>query len=186
MEHQVVSQVNSSDTTELLLNEWMLLARHNKKLHDAAAKYYKLRADTCMICAIVLGSTSGLLNIALGAIEPVSFVLVNIAQICLGAVGLISTGVITVSKQLELEANVIQHLEYTVKYSELHRMIRSELVLLKMNDSSYASNTDFLKTCQNELNRIEESAPTIPSFIEEKLGSKFVASPTQSPGTSVV
>ncbi len=139
-----------------------------------------------MICGIVLGSTGGILNIALGAIEPVSFVLVNAAQICLGAVGLISTVIITVAKQLELEANVIQHLEYKVKYSELHRMIRSELVLLKMNDSTYASNTDFLKTCQNELNRIEESAPTIPSFIEEKLGSKYVASPTQSPGTSVV
>jgi len=54
MEHQVVSQVNSSDTKELLSNEWMLLARHNKKLHDTAAKYYKIRADTCMICAIVL------------------------------------------------------------------------------------------------------------------------------------
>jgi hypothetical protein len=139
-----------------------------------------------MICAIVLGSTCGLLNIALGAIEPVSFVLVNVSQICLGALGLISTGIVTVSKQLELEANVIQHLEYTVKYSELHRMIRSELVLFKMNDSSYASTTNFLKTCQNELNRVEELAPSIPSFIEENLGSKCVASPTQSPGTSVV
>ncbi len=48
-------------------------------------------------------------------------------------------------------------------------MIRSELVLLKMNDSSYASTKDFFKTYQNEL----------------KLGSIFVASPTQSPGTSV-
>ena len=65
-------------------------------------------------------------------------------------------------------------------------MIRSELVIFKMNDSSYASTTDFLKTCQNELNRIEESSPSIPDIIEEKLGSKFVASPTQSPGTSVV
>ena len=69
-------------------------------------------------------STDGIINIALGAIEPVSFVLLNVAQICLGAVGLISTGIVTVAKQLELEANVIQHLEYTVTYSELHRMIR--------------------------------------------------------------
>jgi len=85
MGHQVVSQVNSSDTTELLLNEWMLLARHNKKLHDVAATYSKIHADTCMLCASVLGSTTGLLNIALGTIESISFVLVNVAQICLGA-----------------------------------------------------------------------------------------------------
>ena len=164
----------------------MLLAHYNKKLHDAATEYYKICADTCIICYIVLGSTGVILNIALGAIEPVSFVLVNVAQIYLGAIGLISTGIITVSKQLKLEANVIQHLEYTVKYSEIRRMIRSELFLLNMNDSSYASNTDFLKTCQNELNRIEESAPTIPSFIEEKIGFKYVASPVQYLGTSVV
>ena len=132
IQHKVVFQATSSDTTELLLlNEWMLLPRHNKKLHDAATKYYKLRVDTCMIFAILLGSTSGLLNIALGAIKPVSFVLVNVAQICLGAVGLISTRIVTASMQLELEANVIQHLEYIVKHSELHRMIRSELVLFK-------------------------------------------------------
>ena len=55
-----------------------------------------------------------------------------------------------------------------------------------MNDSSYASNADFLKTCQNEMIRIDESAPSIPSFIEEKLGFKYVASPTQSLGTSIV
>ena len=59
----------------------------------------------------VLGSTCGVLNIALGAIEPVSFVFVNVAQICLGAIGLLSTGIFVVSKQLDLEANVIQHLE---------------------------------------------------------------------------
>jgi hypothetical protein len=54
-----------------------------------------------MLCALVLGSTSGLLNIALSAIEPVSVVLVNVAQICLGAVGLISTGIVTASNQLK-------------------------------------------------------------------------------------
>ncbi len=82
----------------------------------------------------------------------------NIAQICFEDVGLLSMGIITVSKQLELESNVVQHIEYTIKLFELHRMIRSELVLFKMNDSSYVSTPDFLKTCQNELNRIEESA----------------------------
>ena len=51
------------------------LTRRNKKLHDAAAKYYKiLCVVTCMICEIVLGSTGGILDIALGGIEPVSFV----------------------------------------------------------------------------------------------------------------
>ncbi len=67
-EHPLVSKVNSSYTTELIINEWMLLARHNKKLYDVAAKHYKMRADTCMICVVISGSASGILNVALGAI----------------------------------------------------------------------------------------------------------------------
>ncbi len=91
MEHLIISESNSSDTTDLLLNEWMLLAHNNNKLHDAAARYYKIRADTCMICAIVLGSSSGILNIALGSMAlPV---LVNVAHIYLGAIGIFSTGI---------------------------------------------------------------------------------------------
>jgi hypothetical protein len=46
---------------------------------------------------------------------------VNVAQACLGVVSrLISTSNFIVSKQLELKANVVQHLEYTVKYAKLY------------------------------------------------------------------
>jgi hypothetical protein len=78
------------------------MCRHRKGLHNEASKYYKRRADTCILSSIISGSTAGILNIAL-AIEPVSFVVVNIAQICLGAASLASTAIITASKQLEFE-----------------------------------------------------------------------------------
>jgi hypothetical protein len=78
----------------------------------------------------------------------------------------------TLSKQLELDANAINRSEYALRHSELHRMIRAEIALLRMNDSSYASSTNFLKTCAAELNRIEESASTIPEYVSERLGAK--------------
>ena len=81
------------------------------------------------------------------------------------------------AKQLELDANNFHHNEAALKYGELHRMIRSEMLLLRRNDSSYASAEDFLKRCQNELNRIEETAPAVP----EHVGIKCICSPTQSP-----
>jgi hypothetical protein len=34
-----------------------------------------------------------------------------------------------------------------------------------MNDSSYASSTDLMKTCAAELNRIEESTPNVPEHV---------------------
>ncbi len=110
----------------------------------------------------------------------------NIAQICLGAAGLASTAIITASRQLEFEKNALEHFEHAGKYSEIHRSIRAELVLLRMNDSAFASNTDFMKAIQHEIDRIEESAPSIASLIELKIESKCNVTPTQSPGTSVV
>ena len=72
------------------------------------------------------------------------------------------------------------------KYSKIHRPIRVELVLLCMNDSAFASNTDFVKAIQHEIDRVEESAPSMPGFIEVKIGAKCTALPTQSTGTTIV
>ena len=57
-----------------------------------------------------------------------------------------------------------------------------------MNDSAYASNTNFMKTIQHEIDRIEESAASIPGFIEAKIGSKpnRTLTLTHSPVTSIV
>ena len=127
-----------------------------------------------MISSIVLGSTSSLPNVVLGTIQRGHLVIVNISQIVLGFLD-------TLSKQLELDSNAINHAEYASNYSELHRQIRAELVLLRMNDNSFASSTDFAKTCVTELNRIEESAPDIPEHISKRVGAKCTCSPAQSP-----
>ena len=166
--------------TDALLNEWMVLARHNRRVHDEAASYFRKWADASMISSIVLGSASSLLNVVLGAIQPAHLVIVNLSQIVLGLTGLSATVIMTLSKQLELDANAINHAEYALKYSELHRLIRSELVLIHCQDSSYASSTDFLKTCAAELNRIEESAPAIPGHVSKRVGAKC-CSPAPSP-----
>ncbi len=143
----------------------MVLARHNRRVHDEAASYFRKWSDASMISSIVLGSTSSLLNVVLGAIQPTQLVIVNMSQIVLGFTGLSATVIMILSKQLELDSNVIKHAKYASKYSEFNRQIRAELAMLRMNDSSYAITTKFLKTCAAELNRIEESAPGIPERV---------------------
>jgi hypothetical protein len=163
--------IPKSESPETLLVEWMLMSRHRKRLHNEAYKYYKRYADTSILATIILGGTSGILNIGLGAIEPISFVVVNIAKNCLGAASLTSTAIIAASKLLELEKNALEHLEHAGKYSEIHKSIRVELGLLRMNDSAFANNTYFMKAIQHEIDRIEESAPSIPGFVEVKIGA---------------
>ena len=87
----------------------------------------------------------------------------------------------TLYKQLELDANAINNSEYALRYSKLHRQIRAELVLLRMNDSSHASSTEFFNTCVAELNRIEESAPGVSEHVSKRIGAKCTCSPAPSP-----
>jgi hypothetical protein len=68
-----------------------------------------------------------------------------------------------------------------LKYSELHLQIRAELVLLRMNDYSFASSIEFFKQCAAELNRIEESASAIPEHVQKKVRVKCTCSPAQYP-----
>jgi hypothetical protein len=130
------------ETTENLLSEWMALTKH-KNMPEESATYYKKFADTSILTAIDMGSTDSIMNIVLGAIDPFSFVFVNVAQSALGCTGLIATVIITASKQLEFEKNTLHHIEHASKYGELHRTIQAELILFHMKDSSYASKTLF-------------------------------------------
>ena len=149
-----------------LLAEWMHLAKDSKTMHEEAANFYKMWSDTCMLTGIILSSAGGGLNIILGSVDPLAFVF---AQIGLGVVVLTSTGILTASKQLKLDECVIKHQEYSARFKSLHRtFIQSELVLLRVNDSSYASREDFLKFIENELSKIQDSAPCLLGFIAKK------------------
>ena len=58
-----------SDSPEALLSDWMLFARRNKALHEAARAHYARMSDAGLITAVVLGSAGGLINILLGAVS---------------------------------------------------------------------------------------------------------------------
>lgn len=164
----------SIDIEEPLFTKWRDIARSNKRLHEASRAHYKRLADTSAIASIVLGIVGGLLNVVLGVIDTplVAGSAVNIGQIVLGATGLVSTGILSVSKQLGWEQKHHLHEEYTARYSELARMINSESVLIRYRDGTYASVGDLIRALKSELDRIEDHAPPIPGFLEVKLGLK--------------
>jgi len=89
----------------------MMLARHNKRVHLAASTYYMKWADISMIMSVITGTTSSILNIVLGVIEPVNYDVVNLSQIRLGLGGMGATVVMTIRKQLDLDALGILHAE---------------------------------------------------------------------------
>ena len=159
------------------MNAWMVLTRRNKKLHQDSSANYKKEVEASMMAALVLGASTGLLNVVLGAFDPTT-ILINVAQIVPRMTDELSaTIIVQVAKQLDLDANNLHHNETALKYGELYIMIRSEMVLLRRNESSYSSAEDFSRQCQNERNRIEESAQCVP----EHVGIKCICSSLRSP-----
>jgi hypothetical protein len=97
-----------------------------------------------MVTALALCASSGMLIVALGVLD-LTTLLINVGQIVLGMTELSATIIVQVDKQLELDSNNLHHNEAALEYGELQRMIRSEMALLRRNDSSYASAEYFLK-----------------------------------------
>ena len=60
----------SPETTESVLNAWMVLARWNKKLYQDFSAYYKRAAEASMVTALVLGASSGLMASQRGVGSP--------------------------------------------------------------------------------------------------------------------
>ena len=121
-----------------------------------------------MILTVVLGSAGGLTNMLLGLISPEFGTLVNIGQVALGALGLFTTGMISIANQLGWAEKAILHEEYAGRYSEVIRMINTEETLYRLNDSTFATRGDFIRQMQAELNRIEDQAPSIPGFLSHR------------------
>ena len=145
-----------------------MLARHNKSLHEAARVHFASRSDAGLITAVVMSSAGGLINILLGTTSGAGAV-INGSQIALGCVSVVSAAIMSLSKQLGWETRAHKHAEYAGHYSELARLISSERALARLNDSSYASVGELIKKVSAELDRIEDNAPPIPSFIEKRM-----------------
>jgi hypothetical protein len=98
-----MASTQNRESPETSLSEWMLMYRRNQRLRaESYTNYYKRFTDTCTFSTTILGSKAGIVTIVL-AIEPILFLVVNIAQICLSVACLANTAIITASNHLEFE-----------------------------------------------------------------------------------
>jgi hypothetical protein len=160
------STPQSDSSPEQLLNGWMLFARRNIAFHEAAKAHFSTWSDTGLITACVMGSAGGLINILLCSTSGTG-VVVNGSQIAMGIISVVSAAIMSISKQLGWESRAHTHDEYAGHYSA--PLISFERALARLNASSYASGGDLIKKDSAELDRIEDNAPSIPSFIEKKM-----------------
>ncbi len=133
-----------------------------------------------------MGSAGGLINILLGAVSAEYGGVINGSQVALGCVSVAYAAIMSVSNQLGWDSRAHMHAEYAGHCSELARLIISERALARLNNLTFTSVGELIKTVQVELDRIEDGAPPIPILIEKKLDARVPSSPARSPGTSEV
>ena len=102
-----------SDSPETLLSFWMLFARRNKALHEAARAHYVRLVDGGLITAVVMGNAGGLIYILLGTGIATGADL-NISQ-----VALYPQPSLAPPKQLQWEAKALLPGETAMHYAEL-------------------------------------------------------------------
>jgi hypothetical protein len=93
-------------------------------------------SDAGLVTAVVLCSASGLINILLGAVsaEYGAGAVLNLSQVALGFVSVVSAAIVSAAKQLQWEALAHLHVETAMHYAELARMIISERTMVRITD----------------------------------------------------
>lgn len=149
-----------------LLQQWMELALHNGTMHRTAATLYKRRALLMSVPSIAMSSVVGTTGLSGVVGKADSF------GIMIGVMGLLSAVLTGAMQLLRLAETSTSHAIHANEFAKMAREIEVELVLQGTSNKKYASRGEFIKQCNDRLDRLMERAPSIPDFVERKQTEK--------------
>lgn len=153
-----------------LLDKWRAHAKRLKRMHGAAAAFFKRRADAALFTTVFLSLGVGCLNLTFGIGRPEAAT--GVPAIVSGCLSLLSGSVTALNSGLEWPNKAERHDDFEARYGEVVRDINTECTLRHMHDDAvFASEAEFIRHMSTEMNRLEESAPNIPAAIENSHAS---------------
>lgn len=184
----IILTSKESDRTILReLRGWMVNSKKKSWMHDQSSRYYKNLNFVFVIPIISLSTIAGTLNLTSAASgvcsENNTFIGsdasdVQILQLVLGLMGL-STAVLTaVYNYMRIGGRNESHDATALAFEKLAREIRVEGLLEEVGKSTYSDTSVLLKELQTKFDDIEEKAPLIPTFVENKLARMLHKTPT--------
>lgn len=162
-----------SDTTEELLVSWCDIARCYTWLHEKSFRKYNRSHYNFSIPIIILSTLAGTASIGINGYVPPEHV--NMAQLAVGAVNIL-TGIITTFQNFFRYAqNSESHLNASTGWSKLYRNIKIELSLER---SKRKDANEFVKISRAEYDRLMEQSPIIPDDVIDKFKTTIKIDPT--------
>lgn len=161
-------QKNWHPQQQIILKNWAELGNSYRYLHDKAFNYYSKQSLRFALPVIIISTITGTANFAQDSFpESVSQYVPSVIGFFNLTAGLITT----ISQFLKVSELLEGHRVASAAFGKFSRNISIELLLPIKERSS--SGTKFLMNCREELNRLLEQSPNIPSHISRAFTTKF-------------
>jgi len=135
-------------------------------LHEHSERYYNIRNTAVTLPTIVLSTLVGFLSGSSSSI----FTEATMASIGIGSVSLFTGVLSTVGTFFSFSKKAEGHRIASIQYSKLGRFLAIELTLPR-NERIRAA--DLLKITKDQIERLIETSPPVPSSIISDFNSKF-------------
>eukprot|EP00873_Tetraselmis_striata_P009953 jgi/Tetstr1/430217/TSEL_020046.t1 len=112
-----------------------------KRLHDVAHHRYRNLSDCSAAAVVGLTTVAGIFTVILPLLRPES----DVIPIVTGSVSILGGALGALARSLNLEVKSSQH-------------------------NNYSAESDFIKTVQHRMNRLDDGAPSIPTWVQKSVG----------------
>jgi hypothetical protein len=182
------SQAGVSETSTELAASWnesqekllkAIAERSNcmRWLHTQCNLYFENMNFFFTIPNVVISTVNGSITMSLNTLFPGPDEQ-KVATTVIGLISILSAVLITMNQYMKSQQMAEAHHAAGLAYGKLYRTITNELALRR---DQRTNGLEFLKYVRGEIDRLENSAPSVPPFIVKRFNQKFLESSIEKP-----
>jgi hypothetical protein len=146
-------------------------------LHTESSQYFDNLNFYFTIPNVVISTLNGSFTMSLTSLFPDPGAQKSATTI-IGLISIFSAVLITMNQYVKSQQMMESHRAASISYGKLYRIIMNELALRR---DQRTNGLDFLKLVRIEIDRLENTAPSIPPFIIKKFNLVFVDRDIEKP-----
>lgn len=151
-----------------ILRGWEIEAKICHLLHSATSSYYKRMNMLFMVPIIMLSSSTGTLGLTSASLNS-STGSFNILGLIIGIFGFISATLNAIHQYLDVQKLHTVHSSHSIEYNKIAREIKLHIYLSESVNKQSLNTEEFILQCKTKIDRLIETAESIPQKIEKKL-----------------
>jgi hypothetical protein len=146
-------------------------------LHTESSQYFDNLNFYFTIPNVVISTLNGSFTMSLTSLFPDPATQKSATTI-IGLISIFSAVLITMNQYVKSQQMMEAHRAASISYGKLYRIIMNELALRR---DQRTNGLEFLKMVRVEIDRLENTAPTIPPFIIKKFNVQFAERDIEKP-----